>query len=243
MSCQSRQGPSPDRLHYSVTRIICYQNPDRPKESFRGSKIRPVNERLCPCTEAQTRYTECANCLLFLIECVSKPRLAYKTVSQRLYEMKPDRQQCGSSTTFLKLGSQSLATKSFTVVSVTLSPRTSGSAAIDNNGRTGYQTLVGTTNLGVFFGSGTDDHIWHTGVEIVGTVLPSNFTGHITLTRNADAYRFYRFSTLNANGNAPDQSLDNVRDDDDQEGKYMTWTHPVLGMRRESLSALFTESA
>ena len=75
-----------------------------------------------------------------------------------------------------------------TAVWVTLSLRTGISLSPSSNDNKGnnYITDLGSNNLGTFFSSGTSAHLWRTGVEIVGTVSPSNFNGTIILQRQID---------------------------------------------------------
>jgi hypothetical protein len=92
----------------------------------------------------------------------------------------------------------------------------------DNAGISAYNSALGTTNLGIFYSHGTSDEYWRvSGVEIVGLVAPSNYTGPIVLHRTIVELRTY-----NDNNSTPSQIVTNVddtsdpqlRDDDPQSG-------------------------
>ena len=113
-------------------------------------------------------------------------------------------------------GNSSLATLNFTVVEVTLSLRTSGTISADNAAKNSYQQVLGTSNLGTLFGT---DSQWSTGVEIVGQVKPSNFTGTIELVRFRNASKYYQGSTLTSEeGLIDDTSPLDFLDQDPQSG-------------------------
>ncbi|MGI8835772.1 MAG: hypothetical protein ACR2H4_03940 [Pyrinomonadaceae bacterium] len=123
-----------------------------------------------------------------------------------------------------KTNTLSLASENFTVLLVAISLRTSGGVSTDNGASGTYSTLLGTTNLGTFMSAGTNpNHIWRTGVEIVATVTPSNFTGMIILQRERTSS--VRYADTN-NGStqveslpaADDTSDPLLRDDDPQSG-------------------------
>lgn len=80
-------------------------------------------------------------------------------------------------------GEDLLASKDFTVLWIELSLRTSGSVSFDNAGRSTYSSALGTANLGLLSSTGTAPNLWRTGVEIVGTVLPSDFASQVGLER------------------------------------------------------------
>lgn len=116
-------------------------------------------------------------------------------------------------------GGQSLGFTTFTVVKVDLSLRTTGTASTDNSASTNYSGCIGSTNLGTLLVSGGCTHIWSTGVEVIGTVTPSNFAGVITLHRLIVDKRSYDDMTLiDSQSNAPDDSDPTFRDDDPQSG-------------------------
>ncbi len=127
--------------------------------------------------------------------------------------------QCPSSCPISIIGGSGPAT----VVWVTLSLRTGfGQAPSSDNSKSGqYLSSLGSLNtLGTFFSTGTSAHLWRMGVEIVGTVSPSNFTGTIILQRKVDATCTYNVSTLISpcSGPFPDTSDPSFRDDDPQSG-------------------------
>jgi hypothetical protein len=132
----------------------------------------------------------------------------------------------GNMTLQASLGGQSLASEAFTVVLVTLHLRngSDGGYLNDDAGGTNYLLQMGTSALGTFQSNGQAAHLWRTGVEVSGTVQPSNYTGMITLRRQVDANRTYNGSTLTSNvGNCgqptcPDTSDSTLRDDDPQSG-------------------------
>ena len=106
-----------------------------------------------------------------------------------------------------------------TVVWVTLSLRTTGSASLDDSARDQYSSRIGTYGLGTLFSTGINTHAWRTGVEIVGTVSPSNFTGTIILQRRIDASRTYNVSTLTSSTDLfPDTSDPTLEDSNPQSG-------------------------
>jgi len=118
-----------------------------------------------------------------------------------------------------KVNNQSLSTEDFTVILITLTLRTSGSVSLDNGGRSAYSTAIGTTSLGPLLSSGTDLNIRRYGVEIVGSVMPNNYTGSITLAREAVAFRLYNDMTqIGSGGPFSDTSDPTIRDDDPQSG-------------------------
>jgi len=106
-----------------------------------------------------------------------------------------------------------------TVVWVTLSLRATGTASTDDAARDQYSSSIGTYGLGTIFSTGVNTHAWRTGVEVVGTVSPSNFTGTIILQRQVDATRTYNVSTLiSSAGPFSDTSDPSLRDDNPQSG-------------------------
>jgi hypothetical protein len=128
-----------------------------------------------------------------------------------------------------KAGGQSLgAPIIFTVVKVDLTLRDGsvGQCCVlnDDAGGTQYSITLGTLNLGTFQSSGSGNQLWRTGVEIVGTVTPSNFTRSITIQREIVATRKYNDMTLTSSvgpcgmPTCPDTSDSTLRDDDPQSG-------------------------
>jgi hypothetical protein len=122
-----------------------------------------------------------------------------------------------------KAGGQSLgAPRIFTVIKVTLSLRTGQGQATsaDNAGRTNYITCVGQDSLETFLQSGACmPHVWSTAVEVIGTVLPSNYAGVIVLHRLQLDNRTYLGNNLTqSNSNTPDDSDPIYRDDNPQSG-------------------------
>jgi hypothetical protein len=66
---------------------------------------------------------------------------------------------------------------------VVLTLRNSGPVSSDNSARGEYQLQTGTYTLGTFFSTGASPRIFRTGVEIVGTVYPTSYTGSIIFRR------------------------------------------------------------
>jgi hypothetical protein len=74
--------------------------------------------------------------------------------------------------------------EAFTVISVELSARFTGQISSDNSARQVYQEHLGTLNLGgPFLSSGTASTQWRIGIEMKATVLPTNFSNNLKLTR------------------------------------------------------------
>jgi len=103
-----------------------------------------------------------------------------------------------------------------------LAMRSSGTVSSDNSAGSTYSSTYGTTNLGVFFSNGTGNNLWRvTGVEIVGTVIPSSYTGPVVIHRLIIESRSYTdnnatpYETLT---NQPDTSFSGFRDDNPQSG-------------------------
>ncbi|HXO38785.1 MAG TPA: hypothetical protein VN872_09100, partial [Candidatus Acidoferrum sp.] len=103
----------------------------------------------------------------------------------------------------------------FSVVSVTLSLRNSGTVSTDNSGRAQFIISTGSSDLGSVHGG--------TGVEIVGTVAPSGFTGPIVPHRTVLQGRGY---SDNNNGSTLDFTGDGASDDSDAS---LTDTDPQSG--------------
>ncbi|HYE72526.1 MAG TPA: hypothetical protein VEF04_04310, partial [Blastocatellia bacterium] len=116
-----------------------------------------------------------------------------------------------------------LAYRDFSVVWVTLSFRTGTGQSIsnDNGAKSVFSQLLGTTNLGTFLSSGTNpNHIWRNGVEIVGTVAPSNYSDLLVLRRTIDGAKLFYDQTqqLSTAAGTDDTSDTILRDDDPQSG-------------------------
>ena len=109
-----------------------------------------------------------------------------------------------------------------TVPYVVFTLRTSGTVSADNGGRASYIGYLGYDALGCFFSQGTDPKAWRTGVEIMGTVFPSFYTGMITIKRTIIDARWYNYNNANpvdSWSNVPDNTPDPfLRDDDPQSG-------------------------
>ena len=97
-------------------------------------------------------------------------------------------------------GSKTYATKDFTVLQVTLALRdgSDGNVTSDNSGGVTYVIVLGSLTLGTFQSSGSGNHLWRTGVEIVGTVEPSNYTGSITIQLEISVIRTFADMSLKA---------------------------------------------
>lgn len=108
-----------------------------------------------------------------------------------------------------------------TVPFVVLSLRNSGEVSSDNSARGEYQFQLGTYNLGTFFSSGATIRIFRTGVEVVGTVYPSSYTGQIILNRVRDVREYLNNNSTpyRSENNVPDGPSDPaLRDDYPQSG-------------------------
>jgi YD repeat-containing protein len=92
--------------------------------------------------------------------------------------------------------------RNFSVVSVSLSLRNSGTVSPDNGGISQFITTNGSSDLGSVHGG--------TGVEIVGTVTPSGFTGPIVPHRAVLQGRGYSDAS---NGSTPNANFDGTNDD------------------------------
>ncbi|HEX8567991.1 MAG TPA: hypothetical protein VF648_20300 [Pyrinomonadaceae bacterium] len=110
-----------------------------------------------------------------------------------------------------------LDTENFTVISVTLSLRTSGTVSSDNAGRTAYNSAYNTTSLGLIQHSSLPG--WFTGVEIVGTVAPNDFSDLIVLKREVlGARKFDDMTLVETTPQGDDTSFPQFRDDNPQSG-------------------------
>ena len=118
-----------------------------------------------------------------------------------------------------RISGQSADTELFSVVLVTPSLRNTGTVSMDNIGRNRYIEILRTDTLGTFTVGG----LWFTGVEIIGTVKPSNYQGLITIKRERIEFTFYQNMTLADSGGAMDDTTSdsNLRDDDPLSGGSM----------------------
>lgn len=112
-----------------------------------------------------------------------------------------------------------LKEEKFCILWVSLMLRISGQLSVDNSARDVYNTAVGTYTLSTFHSTGTANTLWRTGVEIVGTVSPDNFTNSIKLKREILGKKTYNNTTdLNLQFNPDDTSDSILRDDAPQSG-------------------------
>jgi len=91
--------------------------------------------------------------------------------------------------------------RDFTVLFVTFAFRNSQSQTVSstNSGANDYLLKVGTLGLVTRLSRGTLNNYWGTGVELVGAVSPTNYTGIVTLRRTMDAkctYNNHSHSTM-----------------------------------------------
>ncbi|MCI0350762.1 MAG: hypothetical protein L0Z53_15160, partial [Acidobacteriales bacterium] len=108
--------------------------------------------------------------------------------------------------------------RDFTVLQIQLLLRTSGTVSVDNRARDLYFGQVGTFALGTFRNA-NDNLFWHTAVEIVGVIQPSNFTGLTTLRRHLLGAKTFANTTEVDNQVPRDDTTDPIgRDDDPQSG-------------------------
>ncbi|HSR68812.1 MAG TPA: hypothetical protein VLU25_12815 [Acidobacteriota bacterium] len=121
------------------------------------------------------------------------------------------------------INGQALAQENFSVVWVTLSFRHGSGATVsqDNAARSQYVATLGTSSLGLFRSGGEtarDFDGWHTGVEVVGTVEPSNYQGRIVLNRTVNRRIYGNDCDLTQPFQGDDTSDDRLRDDAPQSG-------------------------
>jgi hypothetical protein len=89
-----------------------------------------------------------------------------------------------------------LSFRKFSVVWVVLSLRTSGEISSDNDSKSRFNDLLGSTILGTFRSSGTNPNkIWRTAVELAGAVTPNNLTESVTLRRTIVDLQCFNGST------------------------------------------------
>ena len=116
-----------------------------------------------------------------------------------------------------KLDARSLDNEDFTVVNVTLALRTSGTVSSDDAAKNEYNNSFNTSSLGLIQYPSTKG--WSTGIEIVGTVLPSNFSGKVILKREVlGAKVFFDMTLIKTTPQGDDTSNPLFRDDDPQSG-------------------------
>jgi hypothetical protein len=145
-------------------------------------------------------------------------------------------------------GSTTLATVNFTVILVTLDLRYTSDlmVSMDNAAINNYMTANGTTHLGLFFSTGQIVNRWRTGVEVVASIMPTNFTGLIRVTRERD-YQLYNNQTSIGSGMAvPDHDTDTYSDLDPQSGgsngKVYDLDGPGVGSNAsDPLNSIFRE--
>jgi len=107
-----------------------------------------------------------------------------------------------------------------TVVSATISQRTSSTVSSDDAALSSYQNAVGTTNLGNIIENGNVRGCG-IGLETIGSVAPSNYTGSVIMHRTIVNQGHYVNSTDAGGGtpaNTDDTSPSNFRDDNPQSG-------------------------
>jgi len=114
-----------------------------------------------------------------------------------------------------RVGSTVLASRQFTVISVGVFFTGSGEISTDNALRVAYNAAIGTTMLGPVITKG--DKRGATGVEIMGVVLPSNFTGKIKFHRDVIQTCLFINTTSNGCG-GPFDDTSPAQDDDPQSG-------------------------
>lgn len=112
------------------------------------------------------------------------------------------------------------ASASVSVVTATISQKTSSTVSTDDSALTAFQNATGNTNLGakIFAGNVQGCGI---GFETIGTITPSNYTGNVTLHRTLLNQKLYVNST-DAGGergpNVDDTSPSNFLDVNPQSG-------------------------
>ena len=108
----------------------------------------------------------------------------------------------------------------FTVISVTLSLRYGDGDPIsgDNLASGTYQSVLGRGTLGgPFFSNGTGLNLWRHGIEIKGTISPSDFAEFVVLRREITESRSYDDQTIKSRIiGCPDTSLNSFLDQDPQ---------------------------
>ena len=98
-----------------------------------------------------------------------------------------------------KFNNNQLDDEDFTVISVTLSLRFGNNDDIsdDNGKKQNHINATGRSKLGgPFFANGQGNHVWGHAIEIVGAILPANYSGDVVLQREVVASKTYQGSTL-----------------------------------------------
>ena len=137
------------------------------------------------------------------------------------------------------LGGGGQASKSLSVVKVVISLRSMGSLSRDNSASSRYPGIVGSSMLGPNIEPSSPNQCVE-GVEIVGTVTPSDWTVKIELRRSRLGVRVFggRNGTARQRDNeptGPETSAPQNRDDDPQSdssgGKVYDFDAPGVGYR------------
>jgi hypothetical protein len=104
--------------------------------------------------------------------------------------------------------------------SATISLRTSGSVSSDDAALPNYESAEGTTSLGPIIGNGAATPGCFVGLEAVGAISPSSYTGNVILHRQFVSDALYTNSTKTGGSTTPqdDTSIPGFRDDDPQSG-------------------------
>jgi IPT/TIG domain/Abnormal spindle-like microcephaly-assoc'd, ASPM-SPD-2-Hydin len=104
-------------------------------------------------------------------------------------------------------------------VSAKLTQRTSDTVSSDDSALGTYNNAVGTTSLGPIILTGTAGLGCGIGMEMIGTITPSSYTGTVTLHRQIVNRRSYAGSTPTASvTDTDDTSEPDFRDDNPQSG-------------------------
>lgn len=105
----------------------------------------------------------------------------------------------------------------FSVVSVSVAFRNSGTFSSNNAARSNIIAFLGQDRLGTFLSTGGGGRLQRTAVEIVGTVSPQNYQGKIILSRTKQVAVFaggFPQPVRGLNALPGDLSFSNARDDD-----------------------------
>jgi hypothetical protein len=116
-------------------------------------------------------------------------------------------------------GSSASVTAPFVVL--TLRTGTGLTASPDNAARGEYNTRMGSINLGTYFSTGEPVHMFRTGVEIMGSVMPPTYTGTIQFRRTIVKKRMYHDTDElpeYRKDNEPDDWDDALQDQNPQSG-------------------------
>ena len=105
------------------------------------------------------------------------------------------------------------------IISVSITKRTSGTTSSDNAGASTYQSITGTSSLGVRTSSQTTFKACFGGIELVGSVAPSAVTSALQLRRTILSCATYVQGTVPISCSTGDDTSDPaIRDDDPQSG-------------------------